>query len=51
MAGRVHWVQCPASSEGLLNFLPAATGAANHFNAIQNNRRLKFFPELKFQFR
>ncbi len=51
VAGRVHWVQGPACSERLLNFLPAAAGAADQFDAIQHSRRLKFFLELEFQFR
>ncbi len=49
--GRVNRVRGPAGRQNLLHFFSAASGSADQLNSVDYGSRLKFFPELKFQFR
>jgi hypothetical protein len=42
-------VQSPPCAESLLNLVPSASGPAGEFDAVDDDRRLEFFPQLKFQ--
>ncbi len=48
VTGRVDWIQCPSSPQGLLHLLPAAAGAADQLDAVQHNGRLQLLLEEEF---
>ncbi len=49
MPHRVHRIQSPAGSQGLLHLLSPAPGPAGQLDAVNDNRWMKLFAELKFQ--